>query len=202
MQADTTKIWTRAEIRAAAAKIMVDSLGVDEVEVTDDASLTRDLGAESIDFLDMSFKCQQTFGIDFPARLIQDRVIAWRSLAVLAKAVEARWALAVTSEELRTIAPATVAAVLGHLESKHGLAREDGDEQRLAVALADRLLGELDGVGMDLSDIDRNRLAEELRRNLHSPVPMHEVMNRFTVKALTGYIAAELAKVSRLSGDT
>jgi acyl carrier protein len=202
MQSDTTKIWTRAEVRAAATKILVDALGVDEAEVTDDASLTRDLGAESIDFLDMSFKCQQAFGIDFPARLIQDRVIAWRSLAVLSKEIEARWGLVVSSEELRTIAPATVSAALLHLERKHGLARQDGDERSLAVALAERLLGELDGVGMDLSDIDRDRLAIELLQNLHSPVPMREVMNRFTVKALTDYIAGELRKASRLSSDT
>jgi acyl carrier protein len=202
MQSDTTKIWTRAEVRAAATKILVESLGVDEAEAKDDASLTRDLGAESIDFLDMSFKCQQAFGIDFPARLIQDRVIAWRSLAVLSREIEARWRLAVASEELRTIAPATVSSVLLHLETKHGLAREDGDEQRLAVALADRLLGELDGVGMDLSDIDRDRLASELLQNLHSPVPMQEAMGRFTVRALTNYIAGELGKVSRLSSDT
>jgi len=201
MQPDTTKIWTRAEIRAAVGKILVESLGVDEATTMDDASLTRDLGAESIDFLDLSFKCQQAFGIDFPARLIQDRVIAWRSLAVLTKVLEARCRLAVSSEELRTISPATVSAVLLHLETKHGVARGEGDERLLAVALADRLLGELDGVGMDLSDIDRERLADHLLQNLHSPVPMEEVMNRFTVKALTSYIAGELAKVSRLSDD-
>jgi hypothetical protein len=95
-----------------------------------------------------------------------------------------------------------VSAALLHLERKHGLARQDGDERSLAVALAERLLGELDGVGMDLSDIDRDRLAIELLQNLHSPVPMREVMNRFTVKALTDYIAGELRKASRLSSDT
>jgi acyl carrier protein len=40
----------------------VDALGVDEDEVTPDASLTADLGAESIDFLDIVFKLEQAFG--------------------------------------------------------------------------------------------------------------------------------------------
>jgi len=56
MQADTSKIWTRAEIRVNVGKILVESLGVDEATVTDTAALVRDLGAESIDFLDISFK--------------------------------------------------------------------------------------------------------------------------------------------------
>ena len=68
MEPDTTKIWTRAEFSVSVGKILVESLGVDEANVTTEAALVRDLGAESIDFLDISFKCQQTFGVDLPAR--------------------------------------------------------------------------------------------------------------------------------------
>lgn len=199
MQPDTTKIWTRAEIRVNVGKILVESLGVDEATVTDQAALVRDLGAESIDFLDISFKCQQTFGVDLPARLIQDRLIEWRDLGVLAKVVEKRYGLAVTPEELRTIAPATVAAVLQHLGNKHGIERVAGDEPALAGLLAERLLGELDGMGLDLSDLSPALLSDHLLDNLHSPVAVEEVMNRFTVRALADYIAAQLGGVSRLA---
>jgi acyl carrier protein len=201
MQPDTLKMWTRAHVRAAVVKILVESLGVDEATATDDAALTRDLGAESIDFLDLSFKCQQAFGIDFPARLIQEQVIAWRNLAVLSMVVQSRYGIAVPSEELRTIVPATISAVLHHLATKHQVPREDGDERRLALTLAERLLRELDGVGMDFSGIDLGGLADHLLKNLHSPVPMEEVMNRFTVRALIDYITARLASVSRLTVD-
>ena len=199
MQPDTTKIWTRAEIRVNVGKILVESLGVDEATVTDEAALVRDLGAESIDFLDISFKCQQTFGVDLPARLIQDRLIEWRDLGVLAKVVEKRYGLTVTPEELRTIAPATVAAVLQHLGNKHGIERVAGDEPALAGLLAERLLGELDGMGLDLSDLSPASLSDHLLDNLHSPVAVEEVMNRFTVRALADYIAAQLGGVSRLA---
>jgi acyl carrier protein len=199
MQPDTTKIWTRAEIRVNVGKILVESLGVDEATVTDQAALVRDLGAESIDFLDISFKCQQTFGVDLPARLIQDRLIEWRDLGVLAKVVEKRYGVAVTPEELRTIAPATVAAVLQHLGNKHGIERGAGDEPALAGLLAERLLGELDGMGLDLSDLSPASLSDHLLDNLHSPVAVEEVMNRFTVRALADYIAAQLGGVSRLA---
>jgi acyl carrier protein len=199
MQPDTTKIWTRAEIRVNVGKILVESLGVDEATVTDQAALVRDLGAESIDFLDISFKCQQTFGVDLPARLIQDRLIEWRDLGVLAKVVERRYGVTVTPEELRTIAPATVAAVLQHLGNKHGVERAAGDEPALAASLAERLLAELDGMGLDLSDLSPVALSAHLLENLHSPVAVEEVMNRFTVRALADYIAAQLGSVSRLA---
>jgi acyl carrier protein len=54
---------TRDEIFAKVRTVLVDALAVDEDEVTPDAVLTRDLGAESIDFLDIVFKLEQTFGI-------------------------------------------------------------------------------------------------------------------------------------------
>jgi acyl carrier protein len=199
MQADTSKIWTRAEIRVNVGKILVESLGVDEATVTDTAALVRDLGAESIDFLDISFKCQQTFGVDLPARLIQDRLIEWRDLGVLAKVVHSRYNLTVAPEELRTIAPATVAAVLQHLGNKHGVEREAGDHLALATLLARRLLAELDGMGLDLSDLSADELATHLLDNLHSPVAVEEVMNRFTVRALADYIAGQLGPVARLA---
>ena len=199
MQADTTKIWTRSEVRVSVGKILVESLGVDEATATDQAALVRDLGAESIDFLDISFKCQQTFGVDLPARLIQDRLIEWRDLGVLAKVVHAHYGVTVTPEELRTIAPATVSAVLQHLGNKHGVERTDGDESALAGLLAERLLGELDGMGLDLSDLSAGSLSAHLIENLHSPVAVEEVMNRFTVRALSDYIAGQLASVSRLA---
>lgn len=199
MQADTTKIWTPSEVRTAVGKITVESLGVDEATVTDNAALVRDLSAESIDFLDMSFKCQQTFGIDLPVRLIQERRVEWRDLAVLARVLESRNGTPVAAEELRTVAPATIATILEHLAAKHGLRREAGDERQVAHALAARMLGDLEGTGLDLSDLTVERFAGYLLENLHAPAAADEVMNRFTVRAVTNYIVKELAAASRLA---
>jgi len=46
--------------------ILTDALGVDEEEVTEHASLVADLGAESIDFLDIVFRLEKTFNIKIP----------------------------------------------------------------------------------------------------------------------------------------
>jgi len=199
MQPDTTKIWTVAEIRVGVGKILAESLGVDEATIDDAASLVRDLGAESIDFLDISFKCQQTFGVDLPARLIQEQIVEWRGLGVLAKVVQEQYGIGVAAEELRTIAPATVAAVLQHLAAKHEIRRRPEDDRALAGALAARLLNELDGMGLDLSDLKPETLITHLLENLHSPIVMDEVLHRFTVRALADYLAGQLAKASRLA---
>jgi acyl carrier protein len=45
---------------------LVDALGVDEDEVKRDATLQGDLGAESIDFLDIVFRLERNFGIKIP----------------------------------------------------------------------------------------------------------------------------------------
>jgi acyl carrier protein len=45
---------------------LVDALGVDEEEVTPEATLVGDLGAESIDFLDIVFRLEKAFGIEIP----------------------------------------------------------------------------------------------------------------------------------------
>lgn len=45
---------------------LVDALGVDDDETTRDATLVGDLGAESIDFLDIVFKLEKSFDIQIP----------------------------------------------------------------------------------------------------------------------------------------
>lgn len=57
---------TRDEIFEKIRESMVDALGVDDDEVTPEATLTGDLGAESIDFLDIVFRLEKTFDIKIP----------------------------------------------------------------------------------------------------------------------------------------
>jgi acyl carrier protein len=45
---------------------LVDALAVDEEEVTPEATLMGDLGAESIDFLDIVFRLEKAFDIKIP----------------------------------------------------------------------------------------------------------------------------------------
>jgi acyl carrier protein len=55
-----------AEVFGKVQEALIDALGVDDDEVTEEATLVGDLGAESIDFLDIVFKLEQAFGITIP----------------------------------------------------------------------------------------------------------------------------------------
>ena len=57
---------SREEIYKKVQGVLVEALGVDEDEVTPDATLRGDLGAESIDFLDIAFRLEKAFGIKIP----------------------------------------------------------------------------------------------------------------------------------------
>ena len=54
---------SRDEIFSKVQAVLVDALGVDEEEVTPTAVIKDDLGAESIDFLDIVFRLEKSFGI-------------------------------------------------------------------------------------------------------------------------------------------
>ena len=57
---------TKDEIFVKVREALVGALGVDDDEVTPEATLTGDLGAESIDFLDIVFRLEKAFDIKIP----------------------------------------------------------------------------------------------------------------------------------------
>lgn len=57
---------SREEIFRSVQETLVDALGVDDDEVSAEATLKGDLGAESIDFLDIVFRLEQSFNIKIP----------------------------------------------------------------------------------------------------------------------------------------
>jgi len=57
---------THEEIFEKVRDTLVDALGVDDDEVSSDATLVADLGAESIDFLDIVFRLEKNFSIKIP----------------------------------------------------------------------------------------------------------------------------------------
>ena len=56
----------KEQVFAQVREVLIDALGIDEEEVTGDATLMGDLGAESIDFLDIVFRLEKAFGIKIP----------------------------------------------------------------------------------------------------------------------------------------
>lgn len=55
-----------SEIANRVKKIIVDKLGVDESEVTPEASFTNDLGADSLDTVELMMEFEKEFNISIP----------------------------------------------------------------------------------------------------------------------------------------
>jgi acyl carrier protein len=65
------------EVYAGVTKVLVEALGVDEDDISPSATLQGDLGAESIDFLDIVFRLERQFGIKIPrGELFPEDVLA------------------------------------------------------------------------------------------------------------------------------
>ena len=55
-----------SEIASRVKAIIVDKLGVEESEVTNEASFTNDLGADSLDTVELIMEFEKEFGISLP----------------------------------------------------------------------------------------------------------------------------------------
>ena len=84
------------DIHAKLRKVLVEALGVEEDDITPSATLLADLGAESIDFLDIVFRLEREFEIKIPrgelffeqifersAEIVQDGQVTAEGLAAL-----------------------------------------------------------------------------------------------------------------------
>ena len=55
-----------SDIEAKVKQIIVDKLSVEETEVTNEASFTNDLGADSLDTVELIMEFEKEFGISIP----------------------------------------------------------------------------------------------------------------------------------------
>jgi acyl carrier protein len=88
LEAPTT---SESSVYASVREMLADVLCIDVERITRDADIAEDLGAESIDFVDLSFRIEQEFGFTFepeelrssangsrryPVQLVVDFVVA------------------------------------------------------------------------------------------------------------------------------
>ncbi|MCQ2605840.1 MAG: acyl carrier protein [Bacteroidales bacterium] len=55
-----------SEIESKVKSIIVEKLGIDEAEVTNEANFTNDLGADSLDTVELIMEFEKEFGISIP----------------------------------------------------------------------------------------------------------------------------------------
>ena len=191
---NSKKKWTRAEVETALKEILIDALDVDEGQIVPDASLVHDLGTESIDFLDIGFRVQQTFDVELPNRAIQDRVLNWRNLPGLHEILEGRYGAKVTREDIKRFQTMGIPEVLSWLEENQGITVKNGDAEVLAGELAGRLASEVESIGFKASLIEQEDITKLLLENLNSPQILDGMLRLFRVGALVDFITARVGE--------
>jgi len=185
---DTNRSWSRDEVENSLKKILVDALDLDEEKIQPSSSLVHDMGAESIDFLDIGFRVQQTFGVELPNRTIQERVINWRNLSALRELVEERYGKRIAPEDVKCFLNMGVPGVLAWLREQKGAVTENGDAEALAGCLADRLVRDVENIGFRPSLIDHDGVKRLFLENMGSPKIFEGMLRLFSFGAMVEFI--------------
>jgi len=72
-----------SDIESRVKKIIVEKLGVDESEVTDKASFTNDLGADSLDTVELIMEFEKEFNLSIPDEQAETITTVGQAIAYL-----------------------------------------------------------------------------------------------------------------------
>jgi len=77
-----------SNIETKVKKIIVDKLGVNEEEITNEASFTNDLGADSLDTVELIMEFEKTFDISIPDEKAENILTVGQAVEYLQSQVE------------------------------------------------------------------------------------------------------------------
>lgn len=78
-----------SNVSERVAKIIVDKLGVDESEVTLESSFTNDLGADSLDTVELIMEFEKEFNVNIPDEQAENIATVGDAISYLEGKVEA-----------------------------------------------------------------------------------------------------------------
>lgn len=81
---------SQEEVAAKVKEIIVELLGAEESKVTDNASFTTDLGADSLETVDLIMKLEQEFDIEIPEDKANTITTVGDAISYVQAAVEAK----------------------------------------------------------------------------------------------------------------
>lgn len=191
---EQSREWTREEVEATLRSVLVESLGVAEAEVVPSASLARDLGAESIDFLDMGFKIQQAFGVDLDTAELRNRIASWGGLVLptLAEILRGKYGVKVSLGELGALEGGGIDKVLEHLRGTQGIATDGKAADEVGRELLRRLTNQFSVIGFVVDEAGQRDLLAIMRSHLGPRRLIERSVDLLTVDALVNFICGKL----------
>jgi len=79
---------TKSDIEAKVKSIIVEKLGLDDGEVTPEASFTNDLGADSLDTVELIMEFEKEFNISIPDEQAEGITTVGGAVAYIAENVD------------------------------------------------------------------------------------------------------------------
>ncbi|MBO7134779.1 MAG: acyl carrier protein [Bacteroidales bacterium] len=72
-----------SDIASRVKSIIVEKLGVDEAEVTPEASFISDLGADSLDTVELTMEFEKEFGVEIPDTEAENLTTVGKAIAYI-----------------------------------------------------------------------------------------------------------------------
>jgi acyl carrier protein len=168
-------------------EIVMEVFDVDEV--TPDSSLIDDLGAESIDFLDLSFKIEKEFGVKFPEREIAQlgSVIRNKRLEVMDDLLKQRFQAVLSEEDRQELADLDLSSVIEKLDRDYHLHIDPDGVAEGTKIVTRKIMEYLAALGFFVSDDEVENFSGITIED--SPQKIHKkIMEWFTVQVLADFI--------------
>lgn len=179
------------EIFQKTRAILVDVLGVERDEITPEATLIGDLGAESIDFLDISFRIEKEFGVKFPQEELGriGDVVRDARVETISDIIQKRCNVNLSPEEKESLAYLETEAMVQKI--RDGLHLDIGAEVvREAIPIVtEQVLNYLKGLGFSLE----MKGSHEVIKNIEEAHPsslQEQVVRMLNVQSLVNYITS------------
>ncbi len=182
-------ISDRETIFQKTREIVMEVLDLDAEDVSPESKLIDDLGAESIDFLDLSFKIEKEFGIKLPEREITQlgNTIKDKRIEVIGDLLKQQFDLTLTDEDRDELADMELSGIIEKLNHTYNVEIgvdliENGSEM-----VTSKIMDHLRGLGFVISEAKLQDLPGVTIED--NPMKIQKiVMDMFTVQLLADFV--------------
>jgi acyl carrier protein len=189
----TAEVELQETVLGQVRELLAEALGLNEADIVPDASLIDDLGAESIDFLDISYRLEQDFGCGLPTKewgeflrsqrvFVGDDQLGW---------LEAQCGLTLSAAEREAFGKVGLREMADRIRQAHGVPVTEPVVAEIARRGVDRTVGGFQRIfGIPFPAAKRDELVALAMDSVFSDKFRAATRRIFTVRLLAQYVQA------------
>lgn len=170
-------------------EIVMEVLDLDAEDVLPESKLIDDLGAESIDFLDLSFKIEKEFGIKLPEREITQlgNTIKDKRIEVIGDLLKQQFDLTLSDEDRDAMADMELSSIIEKLNHSYNVEIGADLIEKGSAMVTSKIMDHLSGLGFVISKSKLQNLPDVTIED--NPMKIQKiVMDMFTVQLLADFV--------------